>query len=122
VEDEPAGISSELEGCFEAREASARDEERARFVLTERFSWAIDSLSVGRGAGSERPKRLPSLDGLGRSELLDLRELERPESELLERSEAEGETEELETRELTGTFAGVFEVLGFRVSGGLGER
>jgi hypothetical protein len=88
VEAEPVGDSSEVEGveawidcfgcfaCFAGAagrgRTSVRDEERSLFALTSRFSWAIESLSAGRGAGFERDEREREIE----SEELEARELE----------------------------------------------
>jgi len=78
------GVSSEREGCFEARETFARVEERGRFALTSRFSWAIESLS----AGGAEVSRDVSRDG---------------------RDEREGPgAEELEARGVTGSLDRAF--------------
>jgi hypothetical protein len=47
---------SEEEGEDDVVLASPRDEERALFALTTRFSWAIECLSAGRAVGVGRAR------------------------------------------------------------------
>jgi hypothetical protein len=82
-------------GSFEACATPARAEESGRFVLTSRFSWAIESLSPDR-AGLEAPEALEALEA---PERLDAgpSDFERPEPERDELEEGE-EALELEAR------------------------
>lgn len=70
-----SAVSGSGSGSFEACAAPARAEESGRFVLTSRFSWAIESLSPGRAGlraglvGLSDSKRLePERDELGERE------------------------------------------------------